>query len=214
MKKKLIALLCSLVSIVSILTATPVSQISAATSSQQEEWFATAEYYADTYQGFDQDGLFGNQCVDLVFNYAAHIFPIDYYGEVICGDANELHDFANINYFDVIPYSNEEAERGDVLVYAYGPGSDYNGHAVIVSEVYEGGMEVVHQHSNGREYVEFTHCPDFLLWNHAIPDFILRPIAKYSIGGGSAEKVSKKTLPVPEMVQRKNWLQAINARTH
>lgn len=214
MKKKHIALLCSLISVVSILTATAVLPLSAAVFPQQEEWFATAEYYAETYQGFDQDGLYGNQCVDLVFNYAAHIFPIDYYGEAISGNADQLHDWADPRYFEVIPYSDEEAERGDVLIYAYGPGSGYNGHAAIVSEVYEGGMEVVHQHINGRRYVEFSHCPDFLLWNYAVPDYILRPIDPAYIVEDPAEKVGKKTLPVPKTVQRRNWLQAIQARTH
>lgn len=214
MKKKLIALLCSLISLVSILTATPVSQISAAATSKQEDWFATAAHYAETYQGFDQDGLYGNQCVDLVFNYAATLFPVKYYEEAISGNADEIHDYANPKYFEKMAYSKEAAQRGDVLVYAYGPGSGYNGHVAIVSKVYEGGMEVVHQHINGRDYVEFSDCPNYLLWNYAIPDFILRPIESASASGGSAEKISKKTLPVPEMVQQKNWLQAINARTY
>ncbi len=213
MKKKLIALLCSLISFVTIFVASPITEVKAATNPQQDAWIATAEYYAETYQGFDQDGMYGAQCVDLVFSYAANIFPIKYYGDVIYGNADQIQDKANLLYFDKIPYSPELVERGDILVYCYGPGSGSNGHVVVVSDVYEGGYTVVNQHVNSREYVQIDDCPGYLLWGYGIADFILRPYDMYSAQGGSTAKpVTYKNLSIPEKVRQTHWVEGIHAK--
>lgn len=213
MKKKLIASLCSLILFVTILVASPITEINAATNRQQDDWIATAKYYAETYQGFDQDGMYGNQCVDLVYNYAASIFPIKYYGDVIYGNANEIHNNANSLYFDKIPYSPELVEKGDVLVYAYGPGAGYGGHVVVVSDVYEGGFTVVNQHVNSREYVQIDDCPGYLLWGYGIADYILRPYDMYSaVGGSSEKKIIQKNLSIPEMAKQNHWNSNIKAK--
>lgn len=215
MKKKLIAPLCSLVLFATILVASPTTEINAATNRQQDEWIATTEYYAETYQGYDQDGMYGAQCVDLVFNYAANIFPVDYYGDVIYGNADQIQDKANLNYFDKIAYSPELVERGDILVYCYGPGSGSNGHVVVVSDVYPGGMTVVNQHVNSREYVEIDDCPGYLLWGYGIADFILRPIDMYSaVGGSTVQTISYKSLSLSEKVTEAHWNGNINAKIH
>lgn len=214
MNKKLIASLCSLVLFVTVLVASPMTEINAATNLQQEEWIATAEYYAESYQGFDQDGMYGAQCVDLVFNYAANIFPIDHYREVIFGNANDTQNNANLDYFQRMPFSPELVERGDILVYCYGPGSGYYGHVAVVSEVYPAGMKVVHQNIQGRPYVQIDDCPDYLLWGTSSADYILRPIDMYSaIGGSTAKTISYKNLNLPAKATEAHWKAGINAKT-
>lgn len=197
MKNKFIAALCGLLICIGPFFSPAAAPLRAAEQGASEAWIAEALHYAETQQGVDQDGLYGAQCVDLVFWYAASIFNLNYYGDAVWGNANEMHECYNPLYFERIAYSPEAVQVGDVLVYAYGPGAGAGGHVAVVSAVYPGGFTVVNQHVNGREYLQVDDCPDALLWGYGIADYILRPLARAEApaSGGAA---APKALAMPE----------------
>ena len=130
-------------------------------------------------KGIDYDGMYGNQCVDLIKAYYSYL-----------GQKASLGNGSGYTS-NVLPsgwtrLKGAQPKKGDVLVYTSGYGG--YGHVAI----YESDNSHYHQNWNGHSYVEritysYNSSSSINYWGVIRPDFVR------SSSGSSSEK---KTVPV------------------
>ncbi len=131
-----------------------------ALTEKQSTWFQKMEdEYLGKWRGLDQDGVYGAQCVDLVNNYVAHIFPFsgsrkDYANTIGFGSGGQLYYNARNEYFDKIPYYDGFIpQSGDIAVWGGGVLTSTFGHVAVVYYADQNGMILVHQNGSTSQVV-------------------------------------------------------------
>ncbi len=121
----------------------------------QVDWFKKMETdYIANNLGIDQDGAYGEQCVDLAANYATSIFPFtgskkDYARTLGFGNANQLYAGARSEFFHKTPFEDGVIPKsGDLVIW----GGRYGRAGHVASILYADANVMVLVHQNGSAY--------------------------------------------------------------
>jgi surface antigen/uncharacterized protein YukE len=136
---------------------------------KMNDWAATA-----VGRGIDVDHAYGNQCVDVINDYANKIFPGVPHGTSL-GGGNAKDIFANSSstYFDKIP-SSGTPEAGDIVCIAGTSDNGYGGHVAVVESVDSNGtVHLIEQDGNHPDGVTYRDTLDAS--DHAALQGYLRP---------------------------------------
>ncbi|MCU1578468.1 MAG: 28, gp28 [Rhodoglobus sp.] len=120
----------------------PSVQQLATNKSAVDEWALGANG-----RGIDVDHAYGNQCVDVINDYAEKRFPGVSHGVSLGGgNAYQIFDNTNSPYFDKIP-ANGTPQPGDIVCIGQFPinGVPGNGHVAVVQSVENGVVHVLEQ---------------------------------------------------------------------
>jgi uncharacterized protein YukE len=104
-------------------------------------------------QHIDMDGHYGAQCVDLINNFANHVFPgVPWSKTVGATDfAKDIYANSNGAYFDKLPVGDTPMP-GDIVCIGGNPGNYGAGHVAIVESVDGNGqIHVIEQNGNNSE---------------------------------------------------------------
>jgi surface antigen len=107
-------------------------------------------------QGMDVDKSDGKQCVDVIKDYANHIYPgVSSNVSLGTGNAKDYFAGANPDYFDKIPASSG-AQPGDIICIGPNHYSPDNGHVAVVDFVdSRGQVHVIQQNGNDPQTVTY-----------------------------------------------------------
>ncbi len=99
-------------------------------------------------RGIDVDHASGNQCVDVINDYAEARFPgVDHGVSIGGGNAKDLFSGASTQYFDKLP-PGSTPQPGDIICIGPNDYSPTNGHVAVVESVQNGVVHVVQQDGN------------------------------------------------------------------
>lgn len=115
--------------------------------------------------GIDYDGVYGNQCVDLIKAYY-HYLGVD----AVRGNGKDYADNALPDGWSRV--QGGIPEKGDIIVYGASASNEY-GHVAI----YESDYETYHQNFNGHGYVEKVTAYRYTglsntYWGYIRPDWV------------------------------------------
>jgi hypothetical protein len=104
-----------------------------------DEWLSAVEG-----KFIDMDGVFGSQCVDVSLHYVKFLYGVHWINTLGTGDAKDLYAAASSKYFEKIPYTGQQAQQGDLIVW---DATNYNpyGHIAVCIQTNGVGMMLMEQ---------------------------------------------------------------------
>lgn len=184
--KRILGLIVGFCLLITGFTPTTIMAYSAHTKSEALAWA-----HSQIGKGLDYDGVYGNQCVDLICYY------YQYLGTTSPGGNAEAYRYNNLPNGWTRVYANYQP--GDIAVwkpgYKYGAYSTSSyGHVGIVTSADSTGFNVVNQNFSNRQYCTQNWFPLHVLECAIRPDF----------GSASSAAISYSNI-------RTNWTDTWNA---